>query len=142
MIFVDAILGHCVGDYLLQNQWMALGKSQPGKHGHLACTVHVFLYTVAIAVFTGVHTPLFLLLVALPHWIVDRWSLAWYFIDWKNPVPHTEIWERGPVCAQAPPDLVQRNCWKVAFAAPVYIFNDNTVHALCLWATCKWLHLS
>lgn len=138
-LFVAAWLGHFVGDYLLQNQWMAIGKSQKGWHGHLTCTVHVLLYTAAVAALTGVLSPLVLLSIAVPHWIIDRWSLAWYIIDAKNPVQHTQIWDKGPVCATAPPDQLERNVWKIAFAAPVYIFNDNCLHWLCLWFTFKYL---
>jgi hypothetical protein len=50
-LFVLAILGHFVGDYLFQNQWMATEKSFPGERGHWACSVHVFLYTVAVMFF-------------------------------------------------------------------------------------------
>src|SRR5579863_9173661 len=95
--FAAAILGHFVGDYIFQNQWMAIGKSQPGMKGTVACTVHVLLYTLAVALFTGWH-PLFLLVVAVPHWIIDRWSLATYILKWKNGYhPFTGVWDRTPV---------------------------------------------
>jgi hypothetical protein len=134
--FAASILGHFVGDYLFQNQWMATGKSQPGMKGHLACTIHVALYTFAVALFTGWH-PLFLLIVAVPHWIIDRWSLAKYILKWKNGYGMDEVWEKAPVCAAPAPNQLERNVWKTAFAAPVYIFNDNTLHWVCLWFTCK-----
>lgn len=54
-VFAASILGHFVGDYLFQNQWMATEKSFPGKRGDVACTVHVLLYTLAVALFTGFH---------------------------------------------------------------------------------------
>ena len=128
--FAAAVLGHFVGDYIFQNQWMAIGKSQPGKHGHITCTVHVLLYTLAVALFTGWH-PLFLLAVAVPHWIIDRWSLATFILKWKNGYhPFTGVW--------AAEEELPLNVWKVAFAAPVYIFNDNTLHWVCLWFTCKY----
>ena len=37
--FAAAILGHFVGDYTFQNQWMAVGKSQPGMIGHISCGI-------------------------------------------------------------------------------------------------------
>jgi hypothetical protein len=149
--FAAAILGHFVGDYIFQNQWMAIGKSQPGRLGHIACTVHVLLYTFAVALFTGWH-PLFLLVVAVPHWIIDRWSLATYILWLKNGYSPWTAWEKTPPpetpqiipdeyfpkIVAAKEDKMIANVWKVAFAAPVYIFNDNTLHWVCLWFTCKY----
>jgi hypothetical protein len=149
-MFAGAMLGHFVGDYLLQNQWMATEKSQPGKRGHIACTVHVLLYTLAVALFTvefkplkallNPHSwhPLFLLVVAVPHWIIDRWSLAKYLLAWKNGYTMHEVWKEAPLCAAPAPGQLEQNVWKVAFAAPVYIFNDNTIHWVCLWFTVKF----
>jgi hypothetical protein len=134
--FAAAMLGHFVGDYLFQNQWMALNKTAKGLLGHLACTVHVLLYTFAIALFVGWH-PLFLLVVAVPHWIIDRWSLASYWLTFKNGIAATELWDIKPL-TPITTDGLQRNVWKLAFAAPVYIFNDNTIHWVCLWFTCKY----
>jgi hypothetical protein len=136
--FAAAVLGHFVGDYTFQNQYMATEKSYSGKRGHIACTVHVFCYTVAIAMFTGWH-PLFLLVVAIPHWIIDRWGLAWYILKFKNGYGPHQIWEDAPLCAAPAPGALQQNVWKVAFAAPIYIFNDNVLHWVCLWFTVKYL---
>lgn len=135
--FAASILGHFVGDYVFQNQWMAVGKSQPGFRGHLACSVHVLLYTFAIALFTGWH-PAFLLWIAVPHWIIDRWSLATYWLRFKNGYSMHEVWKEAPLCAHPAPGELQQNVWKVAFAAPVYIFNDNTLHWVCIWFTAMY----
>lgn len=135
--FVRMILGHMVGDYLLQNQWMATEKSFPGKRGHIACSVHVLLYTLVILAFTGVWDLRFALAIALPHWIIDRWSLAKYWLKFKNGYGMEDVWEKAPVCAMPLPGQMERNVWKVAFAAPVYIANDNTMHFVCLWLTLK-----
>ena len=134
-IFTEAILGHFVGDYIFQNQWMAVGKSHPGWRGHLACTVHVLLYTLAVALFTGWH-PLFLLVIAVPHWIIDRWSLATYWLRAKNGFWMKDVWSLKPG-DQIKFETLGLNVWKVAFAAPVYIFNDNTLHWVCIWFTVK-----
>lgn len=133
-IFAGAMLGHFVGDYTLQNQWMATEKSHLGWRGHRACTVHVALYTAAVATFTSWNW-LWLLLVAIPHWLIDRRGLAWDILRLKNGYSHKELWEKAPVCAQPAPDLLERNVWKTSFAAPVYIFNDNTLHWVCLYLT-------
>jgi len=170
--FAAAMLGHFVGDYLFQNQWMATRKSLKGMPGHIACTIHILLYIFAVALFVGWH-PLFLLVVAAPHWIIDRWSLANYWLWLKNGYHPKNTWNTSPLCAagasrsgylaigstgEAPSAIagglitipvveavannsadLQNNVWRLAFAAPIYIFNDNTLHWVCLWFTCKHL---
>lgn len=44
-----AILGHFVGDYLIQNDWMALNKKSSNFH----CTVHCLLWSLAVCAFSG-----------------------------------------------------------------------------------------
>jgi len=83
-LFASILLGHMVGDYLLQNKWMAMNKSA----STLKCAVHCLVYTLAVVAFT---TPFFdravwlgatypdwrwVLAVFLSHFLIDRWSLA------------------------------------------------------------------
>lgn len=70
----SAIVGHLVGDYLIQNDWMALNK----KSSSLVCALHAAIWTVCVCLFAcwplqgtwWVGT-----LVFLPHFIQDRFSL-------------------------------------------------------------------
>jgi hypothetical protein len=68
------LIGHLIGDYLLQNDWMAANK----KRATLPCLVHVLLYTLAIAACTG--WPLWALaVVAVTHFAQDRTQvIAWW----------------------------------------------------------------
>ena len=76
-IMLLVILGHFVGDYLLQNNWMAFGKGLPGKKGHGICAVHTLIYTAAVCILSGqVWNPWMWLMVALSHYPIDRWGLA------------------------------------------------------------------
>lgn len=64
---MDWLIGHLVGDYLLQNDWMAVNK----KYRTLPCLVHVSLYTAAVGLFTW--WPWWaLIVVAVTHFIQDR----------------------------------------------------------------------
>lgn len=134
-LFVSMMLGHFVGDYLFQNQWMALTKSKPGRYGDLACTVHVLLYTVAIGIFSGVWSFWFLAAVFIPHWVIDRWSLANVLLKWKNGYQMMDTWRQAG-------SILEMQVWSVAFAAPVYIANDNTMHFVFLAGTAwLWMYL-
>ncbi|MBA3312740.1 MAG: DUF3307 domain-containing protein [Planctomycetota bacterium] len=64
---MDWFIGHLIGDYLLQTDWMAVNK----KSRALPCLVHVGIYTVAIGVLTW--WPWWaLLVVAATHFVQDR----------------------------------------------------------------------
>lgn len=67
------IYAHLIGDYLLQNDWMAKGK----RIDSWICTVHVVIYMLPF-IFTGlIWWKLFL--IALQHWLQDRTN----FVPWS-----------------------------------------------------------
>jgi hypothetical protein len=122
-LFVLALLGHLVGDYLLQTKHMALTKSAPGWQGAVTCTVHVVIYTTAVGAFWRTAQPLVILAVAAPHWLIDRYSLATW---WLRLI-------RGRTFEGAMRATEHRE-FDIAFTAIVYTVTDNTMHLLCLWA--------
>jgi len=64
------ILAHLIGDFLLQNDWLAQNK----KKSSLACTVHVALYIVPFLFCDLAWWQL--LAIAGQHWIQDRTNLV------------------------------------------------------------------
>ena len=73
-MFSGLVMGHLVGDYLFQNEWMALNKSRGGNE--IPGLVHALVYTAAVCLFTADIRAFWVLVVFLSHWPVDRWSLA------------------------------------------------------------------
>lgn len=72
MINIPYILAHFIGDFLFQNDWMAVNK----KKSNWVCTVHVFLYMLP---FLLVELNWFqFLLIAVQHWLQDRTK----FVGW------------------------------------------------------------
>ena len=122
-LFILALFGHLVGDYLLQSKWMALTKSAPGAEGNKACTIHVAIYAAAVCLFVGTLSPVFAIAVAAPHWIIDRWSLA---SSWLKLI-------RGRTFEDALANTTPYRELDIAFTAIVYTVTDNTMHAMCLW---------
>lgn len=127
-----AIIGHLVGDYLLQSYKMARAKSQKGLEGFAWCTLHVTIYTLVVCAFMQTADPLVVPSIFVPHWIIDRWSLgeAWLKLIKGRTIGQILKMNAG----------VERD-FAVAFYAPVYIAVDNTLHILCLMATIKFLML-
>ena len=72
--FALLVMGHLVGDFLLQNKWMAMNKSK----NTFKCIVHCLLYTLAVWGFTQHIVTSFYwpILIFVSHFPIDRWSLA------------------------------------------------------------------
>jgi len=110
-----AIVGHLVGDYLLQNDWQAQGK----KQSSWICSVHCVLWSASVMLFAGpawwrwwVFPVLF-----LTHFVQDRWGLI-------------RRWMRlaGQDQFAAPP----MSPWSL-------IVVDNTWHLVALWLVARIL---
>jgi hypothetical protein len=129
-LFVLALLGHLVGDYLLQTKHMALTKTQPGWPGTKACTAHVAIYTAAVCLFLWTAHPLIVALIAVPHWLIDRFSAA---SAWLKII-------RGRTFEDAYRSKDQYREFDIAFTSIVYTVTDNTMHLLCLWAVTFLIH--
>jgi hypothetical protein len=96
------ILSHFIGDYLLQNDWMALNK----KKNSLICLVHVLCYMIP---FLFCHLSwLALVLIAIQHFIQDRTN----FVLWLMKIKGSEKFATGP-CAP----------WSI-------ILTDNLLHII------------
>lgn len=66
------IYAHLIGDYLLQNDWMAKGK----KTDSWICTIHVLTYMLPFLFADMNWRQLFL--IALQHWLQDRTDFVFW----------------------------------------------------------------
>jgi hypothetical protein len=74
-MLAEMIVGHMVGDYLLQNHWMALNK----KKASLPCAVHCLVWTLAVATCSGCWSLLPLFWLFATHFAIDRSQfIHWY----------------------------------------------------------------
>lgn len=121
-LFIYALLGHLVGDYIFQTKTMALTKSTEGKKGARVCTIHVLIYTASVCLLWGILDPVVWLMVGIPHWIIDRYSLA---SMWLKIIKGRTF--ESALATQEP--LRQ---FDIAFTSLVYAVVDNTFHLLCL----------
>jgi len=128
-MFAQIILGHLVGDYLLQSKAMALEKSAKGFNGILWCTLHSLIYTASVCLFLWTLNPLIIGLVFLSHWPIDRWSLA---SKWLKLI-------RGRNFVEAFNSREEYRDIDLAFSCLVYVVVDNTMHLILLWLIVEWL---
>jgi len=116
MITADQLLAHAVGDYVLQNDWMASAKATRS----LATLAHAATYLLPFLLLTT--NPKTLLAIGGTHFIIDRFRLARYLIwvrnyPWRDSKPWVECRDTG-FAPGLPPYM----------AAWLMIIVDNVIH--------------
>jgi hypothetical protein len=119
MVSADQLLAHVVGDYLLQSDWMASGKTRHVVPAALHAVVYGFPFLLLRPTRGG-----FLTLVA-SHFVIDHWRLARY-VCWAGGLLGPPPYRSWKECAQTgfPPE---REPWMSAW---LLIIADNTLHVL------------
>jgi len=141
-----AVLGHFIGDYLLQNKWM-LSKSEKGTWGALVCIIHSFIYSLAVTLVVSLYFygsllnslrgPLVLTMVFLTHYPIDRWSLATKWLKWikgRRLDRFDDMYQESYSGYLSRVSNVSNIATQQAFAAIVYTIADNTTHILLMIA--------
>lgn len=113
MTLTCALIGHLVGDYLLQNDWMALHK----KRNSFRCAVHVTLWTLSVCAFAGWWNPGVIAFLWLTHFAQDRTNVVLW---WMKAIGQ-EKFATGP-CAP----------WSI-------IVVDNVWHIVAIYATHQFM---
>ena len=112
MSLLLAIIGHLVGDYLLQNDWMALNK----KKWWLPLVVHCTLWTISVCVFSGWFRISVIVFLWMTHVIQDSTEI----VRWWMEMIGQHQFRTGP-CSP----------WST-------IVVDNVWHILALFVVWKW----
>lgn len=109
---MDWFIGHLIGDYLLQNDWMALNK----KLRTWPCSVHCLLW--AFSVWFCAWWPLWTLpILFTAHFVQDRTNVVRWIMEHK-----------GQKAFASPPMAP----WSL-------IVIDNTMHLVVLWGISKYI---
>lgn len=125
-IFARIVLGHLVGDYLLQSN---LHKSDSGWRGLATCVIHCLIYTAAVCLFLWTINPLIIALIFLSHFPIDRWSLggAWLKLI------------QGRTFEAAYASTSPYREFDIAFTSLIYTIVDNTLHLLLLYLVLRFV---
>lgn len=134
-----AIVGHLVGDYLLQNDWMANTKKRPGHEGRMACLSHSGLWAASVCLFAGwgemfwlAESPAFAVLWFLHYWQDRTNVIAWWMrLKWKDQSRFMET-DKIAYYGEGPEVKVGLGPWSV-------IVVDNVWHIVTIWAVWKFL---
>ncbi len=135
--FATLVIGHLIGDFLLQNKWMAMNKSG----NSLKCAVHCLVYTAAVTATTwpSIHGWQWSLLVFLSHFPVDRWSLADKWLDLINSRSLRDFMINGKREIPNHLDADNYHALRGGFTTFVYVAADNTIHLALMYYGAKLL---
>lgn len=125
----ELLLGHLAGDYLLQNQWIAMNKSKNTWIGWLSALIHCILYTFAVCLFMWNFDPIWIVVVFLTHFPIDKFMLAekyLHFIKGKSMNDYVE--KHNNLRTKDGYDMLEGG-----FTSLVYTITDNTMHLILMW---------
>lgn len=115
-----ALIGHLVGDYLLQNDWMALNKKK--LYGGPNCAIHALIWTCAVMGFAG--------------WFEYTSRCVWVFAI----LLLTHYWQDRTNIIAWWMDLIGQKQFRTGICAPwSIIVVDNVWHILTIWAVWRFV---
>lgn len=120
---MDQLIFHGIGDYLIQNDWMALNKKKPGWTGFFACLIHTVTYSLPFLFITSWKA---VLVIWATHFILDRWHIVDWFLACRNLVFNIENFG----FSKERPLFI--TIW-------LYIITDNIFHLICNYLAIKYL---
>lgn len=118
LTIILGIFAHMVGDYLLQSDWMAKGKTSQWW----PAIIHGITYGLPFLLLT--QSPLALLVIVGTHILIDRFRLAKYLIWLKEHISPRSWWPRKVTATgyseENPPFM----------AVWLMIIADNLIHII------------
>lgn len=111
---MEQLILHLLGDYIIQNNWMAMNKTRYTLIGYISCLIHAITYSLPFLLLTnGFNEAWFT--IFLTHLIIDKFRLPKIIIMIKD-------WDfRG-----------QTPFW-------LLIVVDNTIHLIINYLSIKYL---
>lgn len=150
--FVGMLLGHLMGDYVLQNDWIALNK----KENTFICWLHCCIYTVCVCLglvlfdlpqlanifmYMMLFLGIFLSHVILDYThLVDKWMKFYGIRSWNSCVP-MRLNNAGDEVLDWNEPLTAKQVVSTAFGAFIYIAVDNTMHLIMMVTFIKYFIL-
>lgn len=142
------LLGHCIGDFALQPQKLALNKKASGYRGLSLCMVHCFIYTCTIIATMCLSTDFrdmlfsleshllqrFFIIMYLTHHMIDRTT----FIDKYMRLMKIRSWNTDIDLEDG--TITPKECITISFGTIVYIVIDNTFHLILMYLTLKFFY--
>lgn len=124
---MEQLLLHLWGDYLLQTDWMAVGK----RKRPYPAAVHALVYSLPFLLLT--HSWRALTVICLTHFLIDWLGLARYLVFAKNWLTNTHLqWQKCATTGYP----ASRPIW---LSTILLIVADNTLHLTINYFALRWL---
>ena len=135
------LMGHLIGEYLFQTNWMALNKKESLKAAAIHCVVYTLcisalVFPELIAVRTYWDIFLWLWLVFISHAILD----ASHLVDWWLDKIGSRSYRSAEIYCRNTADPLKQS-YMVAYTALVQTVADNTLHLISLYVIVKALEI-
>ena len=129
---MEIILAHLVGDYLFQNNYMALNKHKYNLKGWFTCTLHCIIYSIIVCLMLNIFNIKGLIFIFFSHFILDKFGIVeWYLKIIKGRSIDRFLKEERNYLSNM--DLIQ-----AGFTTLVYVVVDNTMHLLIMYYGLKF----
>lgn len=87
------IVGHLIGDYVLQSDWMAMHKKKTDLTGLFACVIHCAIWTVCMAIGIKTTSLKTIVLLFLSHFVLDRTKVVEWLLNETKWMPNPAMWK-------------------------------------------------
>ena len=120
------LVAHIIGDYMLQSDWMAQQKTSSSW----PALAHAAMYSLP---FVGLHAlrifpwSVWLLIIPVSHFVIDRWRLARY-VCWAKNFIAPRRWNHPWAECSATGYHKDRPAWLSVW---LLIITDNGMHLTC-----------
>jgi hypothetical protein len=136
-MWFELLLGHLTGDYLLQNEFLALNKSKNTWTGWLAAIIHCLLYTFAVCLFMWKFDLMWICIVWLSHFPIDKFALAEKYMHYIKGKGMKDFVKKDDVHYVDKIPINRYDLLEGGFTSIVYTLTDNTMHLLLMWGAYK-----
>ena len=129
----EMLLGHLMGDYLFQTEWMAMNKSKNDVIGWTAATVHCLLYTFAVCLFMWNFNLIWICAVWLSHFPIDKFALGEKYMHYIKRSGLRDYIDGVGTNSFYSDNNTGQDMLTGGFRAVVYTITDNTMHLVLMY---------
>ena len=136
----EMLLGHLMGDYLFQTEWMAMNKSKNDIIGWTAAIVHCWIYSFAVCLFMWNFSLVWMTVVFWTHFPIDKFALGEKYMHFLKGKGMKDYVKKDEDNWKSINNLNRYDVLEGGFSAVVYTITDNTMHLILMYLAYKLIY--